>query len=380
MCLAKMLSLGSGILVAILLVSIVKTVLRTAEPSPAQSIGAYYYPWYSLGRWRNDKKVMGRPLLGPYESDDSKVIEQHIDWAKHSGINYFIYSWLGSNKDMHRLEDYYSSRLATIASKNNFLLMPLYETPLALFQSPDLIDFDASYEGMMTAGDRFVEDMLFYARESPARNSTYKKKGCPKIALYLVRNFVNHEKYFDVLSDALSANSLCLEMTADLVFWNSVDRPLQYDGRSYERQWEWISENFSEVFGYNYYTDNRSLYGDEKEFSSQFLSAKQKAQELWAGRASEFNLDYVYSIQPGYDDRPLRGFDRPHVSASSGFYSRDWERIISSKFNGCSVAITSFNEWYEGTAIEPTVGLNSELLDVTRVMIGKFNKHKNCSP
>ena len=354
--LSKLFFFGSSAFLAVFIASIVKGFLGSHVTSLARGVGAYYYPWYSLVRWEKDKKVMGKPLLGPYESDDVKVIKQHIDWAKGAGIDYFIYSWLGSDKDEHKSERYYSNRLKAVASSNSFFLIPLYETPLALFQSPDFIDFDASYSDTMTVGKQFVKDMIFYAEQGAVSKSSFKHDNCPKILLYLVRNFVNHEKYFDVLRDALTAKSLCLEMAADVVFWNSVDRPLRHGRRGNQHQWEWISRNFSEIFGYNYYTDNRSLYEDANNFSSQYLSAKRKAQRQWAARASEFNLTYVYSVQPGYDDRPLRGSARPYISASSVFYSRDWERVIAAKSAGCSVAITSFNEWYEDTQIEPTSG------------------------
>ena len=59
---------------------------------------------------------------------------------------------------------------------------------------------------------------------------------------------------------------------------------------------------------------------------------------------------------------------------------RDWKRVFSAKHKGCSVHITSFNEWYEGTAIEPVIGVGESLLDATRSMIGKFNMLNDCSP
>ena len=378
--LSGFIALGSGVLLGVFLVLGVKSILRDAVPSPPQGVGAYYYPWYSLERWKRDREVMGRPLLGPYESDDLKTIEIHIDWARDSGINYFIYSWLGSDEGMYEMERYYSNRLINVASQKNFKLMPLYETALALFQSPDRIDFDASYSGTVATGDRFVEDMLFYAENSVANESTYTQGNCPAVALYLVRNFINHRKYFKTLSDSLSARGLCLNLVADLVFWGSPDRPFQYYDGDYEQQWKWISENFSAIFGYNYYTDDEAIYPDGKDFSTRYLSAKKKAQELWSRRAARFGLHYVFSVQPGYDDRPLRGLDRPYIEASSGFYLRDWKRVFSAKHKGCSVHITSFNEWYEGTAIEPVIGFGESLLDATRSMIGKFNMLNDCSP
>ena len=373
-------ALGSGVLLGISLFLSVKSILRDAVPSPPQGVGAYYYPWYSLERWKRDREVMGNPLIGPYESDDVKTIELHINWARDSGIDYFIYSWLGSDENMYQMERYYSSRLIDIASKKNFKLMPLYETALALFQSPDRIDFDASYPGAVASGDRFVKDMLFYAENSVARGSTYTQGNCPTVALYLVRNFVNHRKYFKILSDSLSARSLCLNLIADLVFWGSPDRPFQYGDGDYEQQWKWTSENFSGIFGYNYYTDDEAIYPDGKDFSTRYLSAKKKAQELWSRRAARFGLDYVFSVQPGYDDRPLRGVARPYIETSSDFYLRDWRRVVSARYKGCGVHITSFNEWYEGTAIEPAIGVGESLLDATRSMIGEFDMLNDCSP
>ena len=60
--------------------------------------GSYYYPWYTINRWKYDRNVTGMPYLGPYGNSDISVINQHIDWAKQAGIDYFIYSWLGTNK------------------------------------------------------------------------------------------------------------------------------------------------------------------------------------------------------------------------------------------------------------------------------------------
>lgn len=40
--------------------------------------------------------------------------------------------------------------------------MPLYETPLALNQSPDNIDFNQRYWPRVTAGNQFIKDMLAF--------------------------------------------------------------------------------------------------------------------------------------------------------------------------------------------------------------------------
>src|SRR5829696_6771001 len=40
---------------------------------------AYYYIWFDTNSWRRAKTDY--PLLGPYSSDDTIVLRQHVEWA-----------------------------------------------------------------------------------------------------------------------------------------------------------------------------------------------------------------------------------------------------------------------------------------------------------
>jgi hypothetical protein len=64
-------------------------------------VGAYYYVWYSSsGRHWNDEicnTVRLHPILGQYDSRNSTIHKQHIEWAKYHGINFFAISWWGKN-------------------------------------------------------------------------------------------------------------------------------------------------------------------------------------------------------------------------------------------------------------------------------------------
>ena len=54
-------------------------------------IGSYYYPWYTINRWKSDQSVLGKPYLGFYDNSEAKVINQHLRWASQAGIDYLIY-------------------------------------------------------------------------------------------------------------------------------------------------------------------------------------------------------------------------------------------------------------------------------------------------
>lgn len=64
-------------------------------------VGAYYYPWY-WGNWeQNHKNCIDTPTLGSYDSSNSSVIVQHLNWFEQVGIDFIIFSWWGK----HTVED-----------------------------------------------------------------------------------------------------------------------------------------------------------------------------------------------------------------------------------------------------------------------------------
>ncbi|KGG26700.1 MULTISPECIES: glycoside hydrolase family 99-like domain-containing protein [unclassified Prochlorococcus] len=331
-------------------------------------IGSYYYPWYTIERWKWGQDVMGKPLLGPYNNSDQKVINKHIDWAQDAGIDYFIYSWLGTNKKEHGPESKITDNFIRQTSKVNYKIMPLYETPLALNQSPDNIDFDQKYWPRVNAGDQFIKDMLAFSNQAHNSEHFLRINNCPRVAIYLARNMLNQDKYFNKLKKALANRNQCLDFTADVSFWNSSDKPLARSNQSSEHQWAWLANNFSAVFGYNMYSHDINVYEIQGDlaFDKIFLKAKSVNQKKWEKRSHDVGLKYHYSIQPGYDDRPLRGNERPAAPSSEKFLLKDWERIYASLSKDDHILITSFNEWYEGTAIEPTKKDGTSLIAANR--------------
>ena len=319
-------------------------------------IGSYYYPWYTIQRWNYDRNVTAMPYLGPYDNSNISIINQHIDWAKQAGIDYFIYSWLGTNKEEHGPETKITDNFISQTSKSNYKIMPLYEMPLALNQSPDNIDFDQKYWTHVTVGDQFIKDMLAFSNQAHNSENFLRVNSCPKVAIYLARNMINQVEYFDKLKKALSSRNQCLDFSADVTFWNSSDKPLARSKKSSKDQWTWLANNFSSVFGYNMYSNDLNVYKIEGNFAFDkiFLAAKSVNQAEWEKRSHDVGLKYHYSIQPGYDDRPLRGNDRPAAPPSEKFLLNDWKRINESLTKDDHILITSFNEWYEGTAIEPS--------------------------
>ena len=150
--------------------------------------------------------------------------------------------------------------------------------------------------------------------------------------------------------------------------------------QSSEDQWAWLANNFSAVFGYNMYSNDINVYNVKGDlaFDKIFLKAKSVNQEKWEQRSHDVGLKYHYSIQPGYDDRLLRGNDRLAAPPSEKFLLKDWERIYDSLSKNDHILITSFNEWYEGTALEPSKKNGSSLISANRKAPNSI-KNKFCN-
>jgi uncharacterized protein YggT (Ycf19 family) len=64
-------------------------------------VGIYYYVWYGKNsrHWNDDvcNTVKDIPILGYYDSYDSNVIKQHINWISDAKIDFLVISWWGRN-------------------------------------------------------------------------------------------------------------------------------------------------------------------------------------------------------------------------------------------------------------------------------------------
>jgi hypothetical protein len=112
------------------LVVLAVAILGLGPPSPARSsdeptasptpLLAYYYIWFTPSSWNRGKHDF--PLLGRYSSDDTRVMRQHVRWAKSAGINGFLVSWKSTPSLDDRL-----ARLIRVANAERFHLGIVYE-------------------------------------------------------------------------------------------------------------------------------------------------------------------------------------------------------------------------------------------------------------
>lgn len=197
-----------------MMMQLFNTPLVLANP-PVQEdqvpILAYYYIWFDPSSW--DRAKTDYPILGRYSSDDSHVMEQHIQWAKRAGIDGFIVSWKSNDKLNSRL-----AKLVEVADREDFKLTIIYQG-LDFDRNPLLIEK--------------VEADLEYFNEKYANHVVFNMFGPPvviwsgtwKFSREEIERVAQQPREFSLLSSEKNVEGY--ERVADLVdgdayYWSSV--------------------------------------------------------------------------------------------------------------------------------------------------------------
>jgi glycoprotein endo-alpha-1,2-mannosidase len=301
---------------------------------------AFYYPWYGTaerqGRWLHWDRVdvQGHdiassrhyPVKGAYDSHDPAIVSWHIATAKRSGISGFIVSWWGINS----FEDQAVPLLLSSAATNDFKISVYWE--------------DAPGHGRAQI-DNAVRELSYLVKTYGANPAFLKANGKPVIFAYgRVMGQVPLDSWPQIISETRAA---------------AGDFLLIADG---------YQESYARLF------DGVHTYNIAAEV------AAQKPATLRDAIARDFAGDVrvarnngrisCLTIIPGYDDTKIR---KPGLKAErrDGFtYRVLWEEAV--KAHPDWVLITSWNEWHEGSEIEPSLEEGQRYLEITAAYAPQF--------
>jgi hypothetical protein len=336
------------------LVLVLPLIALWAEPErrPAERlVGAYYYPWYYPERWTREP-VTNTPKLGWYSSADRPIAAQHIRWAKQADLDFFLISWL--SPDGREAENLKRTVLPEL-EEARFRFALLYETPLALgLPAGKPIDLAAKLPDGVKAGDRVVAHFDHLAQTYLKHKQYLRFDGKAVVMIYLVRDMVNAGPYLTAVRERLSKRGVDLYLIADVVYWGAPDK----------LDWAFLKEHFQAVTAYNMYYRPKFLEAVQGQFQATDRIARAQGMRL------------IPNVMPGYDDTPLRGTERVTINRRRGQFYRDYWRVAS-QFVGPDqpfLLITSFNEWHEGTELEPSTEYGDLYLRLTRGLAADLRK------
>ena len=315
-------------------------------------IGAYYYPWYQQGepeegwaKWSHAMRLHLEhpqlPMVGTYDSRDPKVIGAHIEQSLRGGIDFWSVSWWGPGSKTDRI---FKEAVWTHPDSDQLKYAMLYEST-GRFGKFD----DPNYE-------KWIPD-LAYLKETYFDDDRYLKiDGRPVLFVYLSREYFRN-RGGEALKQ-MREQFPEIYLVGDDVFFGADDAGVTED--TYESEW---AKNFDAVTAYDVYGQSVGPLGGTQlaiDFiAGNYAFAKKEANRVGVG--------FMPAIAPGYNDTAVReghpGRAR-HFTDREGSKEGDVFRAMIrdvalpnlDPMAGNILMVTSYNEWYEDSQIEPTAG------------------------
>jgi glycoprotein endo-alpha-1,2-mannosidase len=324
-----------SLLCVIMVLAAVSQAGQESSDAVQRRVMAFYYPWYGIpdgpggaGRtvhWGRidaaNKDIQASthyPELGAYDSHDPKVIDQHCRWAKEAGIETFIVSWWGHN-------DYTDRAMEKILDgcRHHGLSACIYYETVPRPQTPK------------SAAEDIIKVLNKYG-DHPA----YLK--------------VNEKPVVFVYGRALQQLGLTDWLKA-----------IKMINAGYEKGVTAIGDQFSfgsaRVFdGVHTYNTAGNLRGMNPAEARKWAAETYKSWVQLADRAGKIS---AITVIPGYDDTKIRKPGLAVERHDGELYRVQWDEAI--KADPHWILITSFNEWHEGSEIEPSLEFKRLYIDIT---------------
>lgn len=286
-------------------------------PGSEKLVVAFYYAWFDQNTWRRD--VVSDLPTAPYNSADRNAIARHVDQAKGAGIDALVLSWLGPNNPT----DSNLATLLSVAQEKGFRASLDFET-----NSPFLGSQDAIVGALKYAIGKYAGHPNFL-----------RHQGKPVIFFWHVRQLAPST-------------------------WQQIR-----DQADPNRSTIWIAEG--DDASYLQAFDGIHMYSIAwaQDVGSTMANFADKVAS-WEKRLASPKI-WVATVMPGYDDRTTGRSDSFVRDRQDGqYYVSTWNAAMATSPDW--IVITSFNEWVEGTQIEPSVTYGDEYLNLTRDLSTQF--------
>jgi hypothetical protein len=306
------------LLIALLLIWLAG-VCSPARPVQAQSgslVLAFYYTWYSADTWSGGKT--SDVAAQPYNSTDPAAIARHVDQARSAGIDAFVASWYGPDGGVNNQTQSNFLQLLDIASARGFHAAVDFET-----YSPFFGD---------TAS---VVNALKYAINTLGAHPAYLRYGGKPVIFFWANNRYTPDQWAAIRAQADPNHTSLWIAEGVTTQWLSV-----FDGlHLYNVAW---SADFAAT-------------------AAKFAKLSRDLGKVWVGTA-----------MPGWDDTRVPGRAGAYTKDRAGgqFYRASFAGAAASAPD--MLIITSFNEWMEGSQIEPSTSYGNTYLDLTRELAGAY--------
>ena len=311
---------------------------------------AIYYGWYGEpeGAWKgvntNTHQIANTvryPVKGPYDSHNREIIARQIDEAKKHGITGFIISWFGTGPEAA----YHEMSLQLLleeAERRGFKVSILWE------QAPG--------EGQHQI-DRAVFELSYALGRYGKSRSWLKVNSKPAIFAYeRVQRQMPMEAWPEVIQRARAK-------VGDFI--------LVGDGFHLQENGDYL---FDGVGSFDFEFMPAHLKAEPGKYITEFQEwADQQYQESAKMRRSHGRITLLALI-PGFDNSKSSPVRLKMDRGDGQIYRVLWDSALRAKPDW--IVVSSWNEWPEGSEIEPSLEFGDKYLQIT----SEFSKRFLSSP
>ncbi len=326
-------------------------------PKTDWEVGVYYFPgWRTASQWTPVKNWGRKPLLGYYKEGEPEVMDWQIKWALEHGITFFIFDWYwvqGARSLEHALHEAFLR--CRYGKMMKFALLWANHNPPRTSSREDLLNLT-----------RFCIDNYF-------RLPNYLRiDNKPVLFIFTPRRLTEDMGSPAVKSAFDEMREMCKREGLNGLFivgcMHNWDVGLE----------DMRKEGYDAVSGYNYPWVNA---GENKR--SPYKEMAEGFKKIWSDIVSK-GFDYIVPTTPGWDPRPWHGTETTaRVGSTSQLFKEmllDAKDFVEKHNLRRMVIIEAWNEWGEGSYIEPSREWGFAYLDAVReVFLGK-DGHQDLVP
>ncbi|MBK9714193.1 MAG: glycoside hydrolase family 99-like domain-containing protein [Kouleothrix sp.] len=298
-----------------------------SQPPPSSASGpgpvlAFYYPWYEPDDWASGK--MSAVASPTYSGGDDEAIRRHIQQADDAGIDALVCAWFGPHEE--RIDKRCRRLLQLVQESGRHIRVVLFPDP-------------ASFVELYTPG-KMAEALDVIRKDFTSSPAYFTWQGKPVVFFYGPKALGSPQDWIQLRDQAdPNRDQLWFGGTDDFFYLNVYDALYYFD----------ISWEKSDGAAMASYANRLKTYNTSHKASKPFIA----------------------TVQPGYDDTRYRG--QGHVvrdRANGDYYRGTWQTAIARK--AAAVVLTSFNEFYEGSFIEPSDAFGDQYLQLTKELIARY--------
>ncbi|HET9921647.1 MAG TPA: glycoside hydrolase family 99-like domain-containing protein [Ktedonobacteraceae bacterium] len=291
--------------------------------NPNRPVLAFYYMWYDTSSWCLCQ-MSDLPTI-QYNSSDTATIARQVNQAANAGLSGFISSWWGPGS----------------ATDTNFA---------------KLLDYSATLQ--QQTGYHFTSTIYFESDAPQLNNVTNMVNGLN----YVIAHYGNSPYFFHWHGKPVIFFWDPLGGGRTLATWATIRKQVDPNNTMI-----WSAEGADtsvlsvfdgiHLFSAGYWgIQHNDMATVDQGFRAKIdaYNSANHTQKIWAA-----------GVLPGYNDTRVPGRTGTYIVArnNGATYSESWQAAIAS--NPDWITITSFNEWFEGSMLEPSVTYGNLYLDQT---------------